>query len=187
MTTATATRRLTREEFVALPERKPYHEYLRGEVTERTMPTDLHGMSVMRLGTRFVTHLDSTGEGICLSEVRHEDVAQDWVYLPDVEIQLGADELQERGTIKRPPDLAVEVLSPDDRVMEWLERVELYMRAGTKLLWVVDPYEETIRAFRPGQDARVARAGDTLDALPVLADFSLDVGAFFASLRRKKP
>ena len=85
--------------------------------------------------------------------------------------------------MKRAPEFAVEVLSPDDRVMHWLERVDLYMRAGTKLLWVVDPEEETIRAFRPGERARVARAGDTLDALPVLATFELDVGAFFAAVR----
>lgn len=57
------------------------------------------------------------------------------------------------------------------------------MDAGTSLLWVVDPEEETIRAFRPGEPTQVYRAGDLADASPVLGAFELDVADFFGTLR----
>jgi Uma2 family endonuclease len=182
MTTPTAERVLTLDEFLALPEEKPYREYLRGQVTEKPMPTDLHGSAVVRLIMVFGGHLDTSNEWTVRTEVRHADRSQDWVFLPDVEIRLKAPP-QARGAVEGAPPFAIEVLSPDDRPGAWLERVELYMSSGTRLLWIVDPEEEWIRVYRPGEPGRTYRVGETLDARPVLTDFTLDLAAFFARVR----
>lgn len=48
------------------------------------------------------------------------------------------------------PDLAVEVLSPDDRPAEIAKKTEAYMNAGTTLLWWLDPKRRTVRVWTQG-------------------------------------
>jgi Uma2 family endonuclease len=62
-----------------------------------------------------------------------------------------------------------------------LEKVAFYMRAGTQLLWVIDPEMETITSHRPGESPTVHASGG-LPASPVLAGFVLDVERLFAIL-----
>jgi len=42
------------------------------------------------------------------------------------------------------PDLAIEVVSPDDEVAEMLTKIGDYLAAGIPHIWVVDPYERTL-------------------------------------------
>jgi len=46
------------------------------------------------------------------------------------------------------PDLAVEVVSPNDLMWEVHEKVEEYLRAGVKLVWVVHPNVNAVQVFR---------------------------------------
>jgi Uma2 family endonuclease len=48
------------------------------------------------------------------------------------------------------PTLAVEVLSPSDKVEETTEKVNEYLRVGVDLVWIVDPYFQTILVHRRG-------------------------------------
>jgi Uma2 family endonuclease len=80
------------------------------------------------------------------------------------------------------PDFAIEVVSPGDYPGRIFERADFYMRAGTGLLWFVDPETESITAYRPGQAPTVHRAPAVIGALPVLRDFHLDVASLFATL-----
>jgi Uma2 family endonuclease len=41
------------------------------------------------------------------------------------------------------PDLAIEIVSPDDEVGEMLTKVGDYLAAGIPSIWVVDPYKRT--------------------------------------------
>jgi len=187
--TSTQTRPMTIDEFLARPEQdEPALEYLRGEVTEKPMASEIHGQIVIKLGFRLKAYVRETKEARVVTEVRHASRAQDWVFLPDLNVRLrhpGDGGPQHRNVVERAPEMAVEVLSPDDRVGRWLERLHLYMAAGTQLLWVIDPEDQTIHVYRPGEPARVVRAGETLDALPVLRSFTLDVADFFAAVREE--
>ena len=184
--TSVSTRPLTIDEFLALPEQEePSLEFLRGEVIEKPMPSELHGRTVGELTRRIGNHLNASKEGRVVVKVRHAARRQDWVFLPDLNVRLkrpGDGGPQRRGAVEGVPDMAVEVLSPDDRASRWLERVSLYMESGTKLLWVVDPEEQTIRVFRPGETSLVFRTGDVLDAEPVLKGFELDLADLFATV-----
>jgi Uma2 family endonuclease len=182
---------MTIDEFLAIPEEKPYREFLRGEVVEKPMPTELHGATVMELGRRLGNYLRETGLGRVVTEVRHAARSADWVYLPDLNVRIfkaGAPRAaQGRGAVETAPDFAIEVLSPEDRVSRWLERVQLYLEAGTRLLWVIDPEDQTVLVYRPGQPARTFRSGETLRADPVLPEFTLDAAEFFAAARGEEP
>lgn len=78
------------------------------------------------------------------------------------------------------PDLAVEVLSPEDRASEVLRKVGEYLDAGTGLVWVVDPENQTVSAYRSLHQVRVYGAGEELSGEDVLPGFSLKVAEIFA-------
>ncbi|MBA3416853.1 MAG: Uma2 family endonuclease [Chloroflexia bacterium] len=77
------------------------------------------------------------------------------------------------------PDLAIEVLSPSNRAQEMLDKVLLYLEAGTRLVWIFDPNREAVTVHTPDRVARTLLVGDTLDGGDVLPGFSLPVAELF--------
>ncbi len=70
------------------------------------------------------------------------------------------------------PDLAVEVISPTDKVSEVQEKIREYLAAGARLVWLVDPRSETVTAYRPNGDAHVYSGNDEVPGEDVLPGFS---------------
>lgn len=70
------------------------------------------------------------------------------------------------------PDLAVEVLSPDDRAGEVLAKVADWLSAGCRVVWVVDPVHRTARVYRADGSESLLAEGDALDGEDVLPGFS---------------
>jgi Uma2 family endonuclease len=77
-----------------------------------------------------------------------------------------------RGYARFAPDLVVEVLSPDDRPNEVLEKVADWLNAGTRLVWVIDPERRTGRVHRPDGTIILLSELDSLDGEDVLPGFS---------------
>lgn len=79
------------------------------------------------------------------------------------------------------PDLAVEVLSPIDRMAAALGKVSLYMAAGVQAVWLVDPVKRTITVFV--DDDTPVRLGedDLLNGGSVLPGFSIQVSELLGS------
>jgi len=82
--------------------------------------------------------------------------------------------------ISAAPDLAVEVLSPDDRQVEVEEKIQQWLDAGTKAVWIVNPRRRTVTIHRAGADPRVLRESDTLPGDDVVPGFELKVAEIFA-------
>jgi Uma2 family endonuclease len=106
------------------------------------------------------------------------------VRLPDVSLilkgRLPGEQVPD-GHIPVPPDLAVEVVSPNDSFSEVREKAEEYLRAGVRRVWLVDPGTRTIEIL--GADGFIAllRDGDEIGGEPVLPGFRCGVGDFFAT------
>ncbi len=68
-----------------------------------------------------------------------------------------------QGLFEIPPDLCVEVLSPDDRWSEVIEKIKEYFRLGVSEVWVLDParHEAQIHLNTNGLP-HTLRDGDTL-------------------------
>lgn len=77
------------------------------------------------------------------------------------------------------PDLAVEVLSPNDRFPEVEQKIWQYFEAGGRMVWIVDPAEQTVSVRRPGQDAQRLEGKDLLDGEDVVPGFSCRVWELF--------
>jgi Uma2 family endonuclease len=76
------------------------------------------------------------------------------------------------------PNMAVEVLSPNDDAIELDVKVEEYFKAGIDLVWVVNPETKTVRAQLPDGSAHVFHEHDTITAEPVLPAFRISVRDF---------
>lgn len=183
----TVAARVSLEEFLCMEEDKPYLELIDGVVVPKAMPNDNHGALVAELIRLLGNYLAATREGKIRTEVRHLVRAEERVYLPDVSVTLRGravtdPALRRRGPIEVTPDLAIEVLSPDDSAGRVLQRVDFFMRAGVGLVWIVDPELESVAVYRPGAALELHHAPDIIDASPVLRDFHLDLAELFAVL-----
>ena len=79
-----------------------------------------------------------------------------------------------------PPILAVEILSPSDKHVKIVEKVELYLEVGTTV-WVVDPDFRTIRVHRPGRAVEFFNDQQDIPGDPELPGFRVAVAQFFQS------
>lgn len=77
------------------------------------------------------------------------------------------------------PDLAVEVLSPNDRMREVGRKIGEFFENGVPLVWLVDPAQQTVTIYRSLSNAEQRTVNDTIDAEPVLPGFSVPVRLFF--------
>ena len=83
------------------------------------------------------------------------------------------------GHIGIAPDLAVEVVSPNDLAYEIDKKVEEYDTASVKLIWVVNPETKTVRVHRADGTVTVLREKDELDGENVVPGFRCRVGDLF--------
>lgn len=158
-----------------------------GEVIEKPMPGRKHGTLVGFLLQVLRNYLDSSQEARVETEVRHLEGDEDWVFLPDVSVTLrtrSGPASEAEDPVEVMPDLAIEVLSPDDRPGRLQRRIAHYMRSGVPLLWVIDPENESVTVWRPNSAPEVHEGPAKLSAAPVLANFELDLAQLFDSLRR---
>jgi len=77
------------------------------------------------------------------------------------------------------PDLAVEVLSPNDSLRQMGQKIGEFLEMDVPLVWLVDPQCQTVTIYRSLSETRQLTAQDTIDAELVLAGFTCLVSRFF--------
>ncbi len=122
-------------------------EYVAGEVVERSMPTYDHGEMQMHWGV-IIHELRRGGLPLrAVSEVRHQ-VSADRIRVPDVAIYAGP---QPEGRVPSiPPLAAIEILSPDDRIVQLLEKLREYHEFGVAHIWLIDPEKRKLYCYTDG-------------------------------------
>ena len=79
-----------------------------------------------------------------------------------------------------PPELAVEIRSPDDSLSRMTGKAIEYLGAGVDMVWLIDPLVKTVRVMRTVDETPgVLRPTDTLRLDDVLPGFEVSVAAFF--------
>jgi Uma2 family endonuclease len=189
MSTETTTKHMTAREFsewVLRPENQGRHyELERGKVVEVSRPGERHGLVCANVVTMLNLYVRKRRRGYALSNdpgvILERD--PDTVRGPDVvyfETSKKYDDMNPK-FIEDPPTLAVEVLSPNDRLGKTTRRVREFLKAGVRLVWVIDPEARDVTVYRPGQDDYVVEAGQELTGDEVLPDFRCAVAEFFFS------
>lgn len=184
---AVPTTRMTVDEywqFVNRPENADrFFELRKGEVIELSRPTTLHGIVAANIGTDltiyarrirkgFVTVNDA---GVVLEEKPGTVVGPDVAYFVGIK---RFDEVPPRWS-DRPPVLAVEVLSPNDKPGKVTRKVDDYLNGGVKVVWVVDYEERNVTVYRSGQQLSVVNEGAEVSGDPELPGFVCPVNQFF--------
>ena len=83
----------------------------------------------------------------------------------------------EKAPVLTRPDLAIEILSPDDEVQEMLTKIGDYLAAGIPYIWVIDPYKKTV--FEASQSG-IRRATSQKLSTPLVGE--VDFAALFEQL-----
>ena len=78
-----------------------------------------------------------------------------------------------------PPDLAIEVISPDDRRELIGDKLRDYLAAGVRLVWLVDPESRTVMVYTGNTRGVEYVETDTLDGGDVLSGFTCPVADLF--------
>jgi len=85
-----------------------------------------------------------------------------------------------KGVFQGAPDIAVEILSPDDRPSDVTAKAQDWLRAGCSLAWFVNPDTSTVSVYRRGSEIAVLKEADALTGGEVLPGFSVPVAEVFA-------
>jgi Uma2 family endonuclease len=93
--------------------------------------------------------------------------------------RMTAAEAREPGYIMIVPDLAVEVISPNDIVYELDEKLLDYQRAGFPLVWVVNPETRTVKVHRGDGSIQQLNERDEVSGEDILPGFRCLVSDFF--------
>jgi Uma2 family endonuclease len=77
------------------------------------------------------------------------------------------------------PDLAVEIVSPNDRYTEIEDKVDEYLAKGVGAVWIIDPQHKRVRVYAGDRETRL-RLNDTLMGGEVLPGFSVPLTTIFS-------
>ena len=132
------------------------------------MSNFLHGEMQVELGFRF-RQLRGSHQLFACSETRMR-LAPDLYRIPDIAVF--AESKPDEPVPSRPPLVAIEIISPDDRYSEMLEKLAEYQQWGVANIWVVDPHRRTLAIYE----------NEALRTVPVLTlpgyPFELSAGLF---------
>ncbi len=158
-------------------------ELVEGELITMSPAGAEHGRIVVRITVplgRFATeHALGTVFGAETGfQIAHDP---DTVRAPDVAFVRAERITAELGPgfFQGPPDLAVEVLAPDDRAGEVLAKVQEWLDSGCRPVWVIDPRTRTVSVYRSRSEIAVLGQSDTLGGGDLLPGLSLPVAEIF--------
>jgi Uma2 family endonuclease len=164
---------------------EPYRqELVDGILCEMEPPGAEHGAVATRIAILLSRHVEQADLGIVFgSEVGFQLArAPDTVRAPDVAF-LARDRVPRtgvpRGYWAGPPDLAVEIVSPNDRHSQVEGKALSWLDAGARAVLVVDPPRRTATVYRARHDIRVLHGAEPLELADVVPGWSPQVGELF--------
>jgi Uma2 family endonuclease len=129
-------------DLLRMPDDGWKYELVDGEIRRLSPAGGPHGRIAAELVFRLMAHVKSQSRkvGHVFDSSTGFRLTAGNVRAPDVSF-VSADRLPQvpKGYVPMAPDLAVEILSPDDPPRYVLEKVGEYLQAGVRLVWVIDP------------------------------------------------
>jgi Uma2 family endonuclease len=177
----TATKLMTAEDLLALPDDGMLHELVKGEFTTMSPAGFRRGHVTGLIHTHLGHYVRQHRLGIVPSSDTGYILQRnpDTVRAPDVSFVRAERATDERGYFQGAPDLAVEVISPSDRFSEVHAKVREYLAAGTPVVIVVDP-ETEFAEIHTASAVRMIAPDGALDAPNVVPGWSLPLAEIFA-------
>ena len=170
---------------VTLNPEKEY-EIVDGQPEEKEMGGARHG----GVGTRLIIRLGGYVEAQRLGSV----------YGPDTTFQIGQNERlpdvafitaaripadgEPEGIWPIAPDLAVEIISPNDLYERVNSKVREYFAAGVRQVWLLSPEHRTVTIYHSSTQAKILSEADELVGDDMLPGFHCRISELFQNLAR---
>jgi Uma2 family endonuclease len=156
-------------------------ELIHGELVMMSPAGAEHGVVAMRFGRELSTFVESHDLGAVFAAETGFRLESDLVCAPDAAF-VRKDRLA--GGVPSEyfpgaPDLAVEVISPGDRVREVAEKVNRWLAYGSRSVWVAHPRKTTVTVHRTGAPPKVFSLHEMLVDDAVLPGFQLALSKIF--------
>lgn len=172
---------------IVLPHTKPETEWVRGRGLQKVSPQRAHARLQLAFGEK-LNHW-AAGRGEVGTEWRfrvappgevRRPLIPDVAYVSNERLRpLSDDELE---CPRLAPDIAVEILSPDDLRIDLDDKIGTYLRGGSSLVVVVDPHRRVVELHDRFGVATLSE-NDAIEH-PALPGFMYSVGDLFGVLRR---
>ena len=134
----------TAQDYWALPE-GTRAELIDGELYSMAPPSRKHQEIVSGLVWLLRDYIQRKGGPCNLN-------ADDSIYVePDVLVVCDSSKLSDRGC-EGAPDFVVEVVSPSSVRMDYVKKLNLYLEAGVREYWIVDPDKAMTTVYHFGEE-----------------------------------
>jgi Uma2 family endonuclease len=170
---------MTIEQYAALDEPAGVrHELSQGDLIVTPSANYFHNEIRDRFNARLRALLDEYPCGNVISEMDMR-LSADTVRRPDIAfIRKGRLEGIDLEQVPLPiaPDLAIEIVSKNDRADDLILKVSQYLQAGVQAVWLFYPSTQLAYRYVPGKldpEVRSAKAGDRFEEPELLSGFSL--------------
>lgn len=173
----------TAEKLFAMPRDGYRYELHHGKLRQMTPPGWRHGSITAEFASFLIAHVKPKRLGKVVVETGFILVRKpDTVLAADVAF-VRKERIPEAGGPVHywpgAPDLAVEVVSPDDAYAKVSRKAGKWLKYGTRMVVVVEPDRRRLVVHRPGQDVQVVGASEVFDGADVVPGFRLRVGDLF--------
>jgi Uma2 family endonuclease len=156
-------------------------------IMEEKMAGGKHGRTIMRLGARLQMHVEARNLGDIYSPDTTFQIGQN-ERLPDLAF-VSAERVPEDGVPdgkwEIAPDLAVEVISPNDSWDKVNSKVAAYFAAGVHEVWLVSLGQRTISIYSSPTQVRILKEDDELTSEELLPGFRCRASEIFGKTASK--
>jgi Uma2 family endonuclease len=167
------------------PHDEPLYEVVNGQRVELPPMSIYASWIATRISRRLEAFADSAGLGTVVTEALFIlDRARDFRRRPDVALVVTGKwpvdrPLPKSGDWEMIPDLAIEVISPNDGFEDVIAKMVEYFRTGVQQVWLVVPASCQIYVYDSPTQVRILTAADEWDGGRLLPGLRLPVGELF--------
>ena len=181
---STTTKPMTADELLMLPRGRFRYELIKGELRTMSPSGSEHGAVIVNLTVLLGQHIKAHKLGVAFGAETGFKLASnpDTVRAPDLSF-VPNEHIPATGIPKAywsgAPDLAVEVLSPNDRDAEVKEKTAEWLANGARAVWLIDPKRRSVTVYRSLNDVTTLTETDELDGQDVVPGFRCRVAEIF--------
>jgi Uma2 family endonuclease len=173
----------TEAELQALPDDGYDHELVDGELVMSPKNNFRHGDICIRISAALVNFVNSRRLGVVCDSSTGFWMQNRNCRAPDISFiskeRLRGKKRADNAFFQGAPDLAIEVLSPNNTPDEITKRLKDFFSSGTRLAWIINPQDESAEVCHSPTVRRLVGPGGMLDGEDVVPGFQLNLAELF--------